>query len=392
MILKIIEYIAGLITFSVKGSFCDMFFKDCKQRGISLFDIRSKNGIYICSTTISDYKKMRIIRRKSRVKLKIRHKYGLRFFIHRHRYRIGIPLGIFLSVIFIIFASNRIWCIEIVGCENINQEIIYNSLEKLNIKTGIRKNVIKNDDLSHLMVINTPEIVWCAFNLNGSVLTVEIDERTFAPETTNQKLPCNIIADCDGIISSIEVLKGVAQTVKDSAFKKGDILVSGINELSNGTTVFLHSSAVIYGITEETITLEIPLKHTETVKTGKKKVTKYLGLYNTEIPLFLLPPDMKECEKQISVKQLNLLNRTLPVSLTLVTFYETTQKEVVYTEAQAKNVLNDLIEKTEQTSFKNAEIIEKHTTYSLNQDTLSATLKYVVKKRVGKQQEINITS
>ncbi len=391
MILRLLDFLSGWVVFFVEGGFTDMFFKDCKFHGVALYDIKTKNGGYYCRTSVSNYRKIYRIRRKSRVKIKLEKKFGIRFLLFKNRHRIGIPAGVLISVIFIIFASNRIWCIDVVGCENIDSAKIYESLEKLNVSVGVKKDDLDTHTLSHHLVMNTPDIVWSAFNINGSVLTVEIDERTFAPETIDQKSPCNIIADFDGIIDSMEIFKGEAQTVKGSAVKKGDILVSGITELSNGATVFSHSKADITAFKEETAFFELPFTQNITVDTGEKTTLRAFNAYRLNIPLYLSVPRYKNFRKEITEHPLTVNDRVLPLSVTDIVFYETKNTAVTYTPEEVTDMLKKLIEQYELENLSDAQIIEKEETFSHNEDTLSVTVKYIIKKRIGTEQEITVT-
>ena len=391
MILRLLDFLSGWVQFFVSGSFCDVFFKDCRFYGIRLYDIKHKNDGYFCRASVSDYRRLLRIRRKSRVKIKLTKKVGIRFLLFRNRHRIGVPAGILLSVIFIIFASNRIWCINIVGNDGIDESKIYASLEKLNVAVGVKKNDLDTRSLSHLLVVNTPEIAWSAFNINGSVLTVEIDERTFAPNTIDQKSPCNIIADFDGIIENMEVYKGEAMFVKGSAVKKGDILVSGITELSNGVTVFSHSNAKITAVTNEAVCFELPLTQSVTTNTGNVNKISAFSAYNLKLPLYLTVPHYKSYRKEIIEKPLTVNGQKLPVSITDIIFYETKTNTVTYSSGEVNDMLKKLIEEYELENLSNAEILEKEETFSQNEDTLSVTVKYIIKKSMGTEQKITVT-
>lgn len=388
MILQFLNFLTGYVTFRVRGSFCDLFFKDCKQYNIPLFNIKFQNGEYLCKCFINDYKKLRKIRRKSCVSIKQVKKQGIRFFIFNNRKRIGIPIGILAAILFLSFASSRIWRIEVVGVDEDIIPSVYTALNRLNVKNGVKKSALNTKSLSHQLVLELPEICWSAFNINGSVLTVEGDMKTVAPDTADDKKPCHIIADCDGIIEHMEVFKGSSQTVTGSAVKKGDLLVSGIIELSNGTTAFVRSNAKITVTSSKELHFEIPLTQTLSVRTGREKTLKFLSLYNIDFPLYLMLPSYKECQSEIVSKPAEINDKLLPLSVSSISFYETKKQTVTYSVKEATEMLNKMLEKAEKEEFKDAEILEKQETFSQNEDTLSVTVKYLLKKSCGKTQEI----
>ena len=135
------------------------------------------------------------------------------------------------------------------------------------------------------LILKCDGIAWCSFNVEGSVLTVDISE---AKDSSKDKdiIPSNIIATTDGVIISAEVAKGTRIIENGQAVRKGDLLVSGAINYGEKTD-FIQSEGTIIAETDRTFKKTVPFKFTEKVLTGKKRTLCVLDFFNLKIPLFL---------------------------------------------------------------------------------------------------------
>ncbi|MGN1081389.1 MAG: sporulation protein YqfD [Acutalibacteraceae bacterium] len=390
MIIALFRLLKSYVIFEITGGFCGEFLTLCKNRGIQIFDIRQTDGGFICKTWAKSYPSLRYAARKTGTKLRIKKKKGIRFFIYNNRFRAGLLAGAVVFFIMLGCFSGRIWDIEIIGNSSIDSEQIYRLLDEFGIRIGCKKSSIDNVNIRQDFILQMPEIAWASFNINGSVLTLEIDERTFAPDVTNDLAPCSIYADCDAVIDQIEVYKGHGETVPGSAVKKGDLLVSGVEEYENGVTSLKHSRAKITGIVNEEYTEEIPLCETKLLRTGEAKTVRVLNIYGISIPLYLSLPSFSSYEKEITTRDLTVGNRTAPVYISEITFYETAESEVRLTMQEAADILRARFENSEKERFENAEILEKEESVIQTDDSVLMTVKYVIRKSIGETREITI--
>lgn len=390
MVQKIFNLIKSYVTFEISDGFCDEFLTLCRDAGIKIFDIKRNPPLTLCRVYAGDYSKLRKIARKSGVKIRLLKKRGLRFFIFRNRYRAGLLLGAVLFTVILSLLSGRIWDIEIIGNKTVTDGEIFEVLDDFGINTGCKKNSVDNVNIRQDFMIRLPKISWASFNINGSVLTLEIDEKTDAPEVLDERVPCNICSDYDAIIEEIEAYKGTGAVVPGSAVRKGDILVSGITEYSNGMTALSHSKARITGITEEELSFEIPLSETALVRTGESKTVRVLNLYGLKIPLYTALPDYEYFEKETDKKSLSAAGKTAPVSVISVTFNKTGVRQIIRTAEEAENILKARAKEAEKQAFADAEITERNETVSesAQKDSLVLTVKYKIRRKIGREKAL----
>ena len=109
MLLKIIRFLRGSVDFTASGKFPERFMNITAKNGVNLWNPVPKKNAISASMYLSDYKKIRILARKSRVKTRITAKHGLPFIINRYKKRTGLFAGAVCGIILCIFLSNFIW-------------------------------------------------------------------------------------------------------------------------------------------------------------------------------------------------------------------------------------------------------------------------------------------
>ena len=71
MLLKIIRFLRGSVDFTASGKFPERFMNITAKNGVNLWNPVPKKNAISASMYLSDYKKIRILARKSRVKTRI---------------------------------------------------------------------------------------------------------------------------------------------------------------------------------------------------------------------------------------------------------------------------------------------------------------------------------
>ena len=128
------------------------------------------------------------------------------------------------------------------------------------------------------------DIAWVSIGHSGSVITINVSMPTIGVESEERRIPCNIVASRDGVIVKADVLVGEFTSLIGSAVKKGDLLVSGIVENSNGMAYYRHSIANIIAEYNQTITIEQGLYDVD-ISDGAVHYMKYLQFFELDIPI-----------------------------------------------------------------------------------------------------------
>ena len=189
MLLKIIRFLRGSVDFTASGKFPERFMNITAKNGVNLWNPVPKKNAISASMYLSDYKKIRMLARKSRVKTRITAKHGLPFIINRYKKRTGLFAGAVCGIILCIFLSNFIWSVKISGTEEISNTYLESLLGDNGISVGVWKNNLDTDQIERNIQLKCDDIRWMSINIMGSLVTVEVKETYKKPKLVVTKSP-----------------------------------------------------------------------------------------------------------------------------------------------------------------------------------------------------------
>ncbi len=323
----------GFLRIEIRGDIAEKLLNICAKNGIPLWNIKRRGEVIRCYIAVGDFKRLPRFVIKSGLRVHILDRYGLPFFTERYKKRYGIPVGAAVFFAFLTFMSGFVWSVEAAGNGNISENEIIAECRELGITEGMRKGEISPASAKLQLLLKDNRLSWCAFNIEGCYLTVDVTEAKKKEE--DNSVPTNLKAAADGIIKKIDVTAGNCIVKVGDTVAAGDILVSGIEERAEGTR-FVHSIGSITAATEREITVTANYRQKITLKTGKKKTKRVLSFFGIKIPLYL------GCEKgtynaETSVKALKLFGKKIPIAI-----YE---KRFEFTEETEKNYDRNALEK-----------------------------------------------
>lgn len=252
-VLRILRYIFGYVHFRAYGGFAERFINLCAKDKIPIWDVKYFDGGITAYTMAAAEKTISSAAEKSGMIFEPIEKKGVPYFIKRYRFRFGVAIGLFLTLIFSIILSSMIWYVKVEGNEELTEEEIITELEALGLKPGVFKKGIDVKELQMTMLYKLDELSWISVNINGSTAIVEVRERNKAPEIIDRGQPSNIVAGHDGQIIKLEVYQGDGMAEEGSAVVKGDLLISGVETLKDGKVLFHRARGSAIARTERNI-------------------------------------------------------------------------------------------------------------------------------------------
>lgn len=289
-ILDIFRYLRNYITISVSGGFIERFINLCGRENVYLWDTAYRDGGFTAKIYCRDFKRLPGIRRKSGVKIKTVKKYGLHFFVRENRKRKILAAGIVASLLLMLVMNNFVWSIDVTGAKEVGKKEIAEILEESGLKYGTFAPSFDESKAGRDAVnLSDGKILWLAINIKGSKATVEVRDYISPEEEAEDKAPCNIVADFDGIILSSYVHRGVQIAHSGAAVKKGDLLISGISENENGAEYF-SADGEITAMHKQSLEISFPDK-TEVHLFNELKHCYIVKLFGINIPLYIKSAD-----------------------------------------------------------------------------------------------------
>lgn len=245
-LVTVLRFIKGYVVFETEKGFIERFVNLCTRNRIHLWNVAVENNTLTACISINNFKKLRPLVKKSGVKIRIIKKSGLIFQYRHYSKRIGLAAGIVIFALFHLFMSQFVWCIDVSGNNLISKEEITESAEKLGLRQGtFKKNFNEVKAARELAASYKGRVPWLSINIKGSMAIIELREKNEIIGEIENESPCNIIADFDGIILSIDNYRGDSEVTVGNGVKKGDMLINGVIINEDFSTTYYKAKAKI---------------------------------------------------------------------------------------------------------------------------------------------------
>ncbi len=344
--IKLLHFIKGYVCFEGYSQNPHIFINSCLKTGLNLWNLKCDKD-YICAcVSVSHYKFLRDIVRKSNTNLKIKSRHGLPFYLQILKKRKGITVGIILFFLIINFLSHFIWNVDIKIDGNVETDIaaIETSLNELGVKNGAYMKDIDVQMAEKELMLKQDDVAWVSINLTGSVAEVEISIKTEPPKSQTDTTPCNLVASEPGQIVKSEVIAGQKEFTLLEPVEKGQILVNGIVQNEEGEILHKHSAGKVFALVRKNIDIETAMKDIEINLKDENISKKKLDIFNIVFPLTVRPSPKGNYESTIAKHSLILLGRKLPISITNEVFVKKEEKILELDKAQAQKKVRNLLE------------------------------------------------
>lgn len=390
MVLKLLLYRKGMLRISVTGESYDRFLNLCANHEIALWNLEYHGNTYEMDISVQGFRMLRPLVKKSRTRVRIIRRQGLPFFLYRCRKKKMLFAGLLCGILLLYFMSCFLWRIDIEGNQQITRGQICRYLETVHIENGTRISVIDCKELAAMLRKQFDAFTWVSVKQEGTRLLIQVKEST-DPEANvenNEKketegtnpanLPTDLIADKNGVITSMITRKGVPMVSVGDTVKKGDLLVKGELEILDDSG---EVSGYQYCASDADIFLKTSYEYREKIRL-KRKEKHYSGKEEQKIGLrvgkwqMYLPGAGKKIQTFDTVTEMHPLcifqNFYLPVSFEKQQFFEYTYETVTLTEeeasAMAEKDLYDFLNKIQEKGvqiFENNVKIEFDTNYCI---------------------------
>nr|WP_296168165.1 sporulation protein YqfD [uncultured Ruminococcus sp.] len=391
MLLKIIRFLRGNVDFTASGKFPERFINITAKNGVNIWNpVPAKNAIS-ASMYLSDYKKIRTLAKKSRVKTKITAKHGMPFIVNRYKARTGLFAGAVFGIILCIFLSNFIWSVKISGTEEISNIYLESLLSDNGISVGVWKNNLDVDQIERNIQRKCGDVRWMSINITGSLVTVEVKETYKKPKLDTSKNPCNVKAVKDGVITRIQAYNGKPVVTKGSGVVNGQVLVSGLDETKQGDMRYLRANAKVFADITEQRTLSIPKKITYSTATDNYVDRKNLKFLWIDFPCNLAFESYENSVSTVHGENLFINDVVLPVGFKIQTDRELVTEDYTISKSSAQEIvktdciLYEIFAKSEST------VVSRNISVEENKSDYNFTADYIFNENIACQVNFDVT-
>lgn len=355
LVLRLIRFVFGFVSFTARGGFPERFINLCRLRGIQLWELRSRDGIISACTDRSGYRSIRPVAKKSGMRVRIKKKHGLPFFLNRHSKRFGILIGVCFCAATLCILSTRIWSVDVVGNVRVPAEEIIGVFEELGVKKGAAGNKINISAVENSALSRLPGLTWLNINISGSAALIEVRERDGSPDKENENEPSDIIASRDGQIVILRPFNGTQEQKIGNPVLKGDLLISGIEENKDLTVSFCRAEGYIVARTNRSIgfsqsseiKVRVPIEEKKgyvidflmfSIPLGRNSDDAYREKIGVRINGITLPIGLTECTQTIYRDTTVTLSKEQTALLSALRFYEECAEEFRYLKVEESKI------------------------------------------------------
>lgn len=379
LVLRFFRFLFGYVSFSARGGFPERFINLCRINRINLWNLRSENSVITACTDCGGYRKIRSAAKKSGMRVRIKRKHGLPFFLNRYSHRAGVIIGICFCAASICILSTRIWSIDVTGNVRVPAEDIIGVFEELGVKKGVSGGAIDIKSVEIEALRRLPEISWLNINIDGSAARIEVRETQAIKENDGNDEPSDIVASRDGQIVILRPFNGTQEQKIGNPVLKGDLLISGIEENKDLTVSFCRASGYVVARTNRSISV---------TQKSRLKVNKTLERKNTYILDFLVfsVPLGRVSDSAYKEKSALFINGvTLPVSITKCTEAVSKEAEVTLSEEQTQMLAVLKFFKSCTEDFKYLQTEKSDIKLSINKNGCEINGAFVCLENIGRE-------
>lgn len=386
--IRILRFLRGYIYFSISGSLPEQFLNVLNAKGISVWNVKSYEGVIYCKTLALNYRYICRLSRNKNISVHVKKKRGLPFFFLKNKKRAGIPIGTVCFVLIFTFLSKFIWCINIYGYEKISYCNARSVMENLGVYEGTygKFDSLINIQTKALMAFS--DVSWITINTDGSTAEVKITEMSRDNIQPKDK-HYNIVSKYDGQIIRADVQKGMSYVQSGDAVVKGSLLIGGFVQTDLGSTILDTAQGVVLAKTFHEERFVIPKKY-EFYKYEDSFVTrKNACLFGLRFPL-----DMRctDCERNkisfLKENELDFKGKTAPVALIREHIFYIDNESVYTGEKLAENNFKAERLLCELFSYSDKKITGRNVTKSADDDNFYYDIKYSCEEDIGEMEEI----
>lgn len=400
MIRSFIRWLQGYIRLCVAGYSPERFLNMCCFHNLFIWGLEPTEKGYEMYMSISDFRKLKPIIRKTHTKVTLEGRYGFPFFLARYRKRKLFFAGLFLCAVLLRAYSLFIWDIHFEGNERYPDTTLAEFLESEGVAPAMLRSRVDCPGIVKAIRKEYNDIVWVSASIDGSRLKIQIKENedTFPEKDASvvpdggEEKPVDLIASADGVVTKIVTRSGVPQVHVGDTVKKGDILVLGRVEVVNDSQEVVsyqyhRSDADVFADTQMEYTDTLPLTYQEKVYDGKKKYQPFIRLADWTVSVGSIKNKYEHSERVTEETQIRLgENFYLPLFYGMKSVKSYSLVERTYSEEEARRLLSlDFKRFCEDLEEKGVQIKENSVKIHLYENSATASGTLYLNERVTEE-------
>lgn len=338
--------VSTYVTVIVKSESAERFLNMCRHKNIIFWEIKSNDDGFTGNITRADFLCLKDICKKTKTTVRISKRHGVRFLLFKYRKHYSFLIGIAAACLVLYFCGLYIWDVSFTGNYKYTSSSLIKYLATLQVHSGMKIKEVDCDGIEASLRNEYSDITWVSAEISGTRLIVHIKENDGAKETegfaSEQR---DIVAEKDGIVSSIVTRTGTPKVKKGDSVTAGQILVSGIVDVRNDSGEVINQK---YTSADADIMIRMEIPYEETLGyeyeykhyTGRKITKWILGIADNDIEFGFSFTKFNQVDTVTDSSVLKLTDSFyLPLRKGKKEYLEYEMRSQIYTEEEANQVL-----------------------------------------------------
>ena len=394
MLVFLLRWLFGWTDFEVHDKYPERFLNMAHKNGLNMWDMKNADGIFSAKAKSSDIKYIRQIAEKSMCDIHIINEHGFLHTIKKYKHRFGLIAGFILWGIAIKYFTGFLWNINITVPPMLNEFEVRQELRELGFYEGARLDTIDTEIIKSKISVKDNRISWITINIMGTDAEVNISPNLALNLDNKQKISAsNIFSNADGMITRFEIKSGYSDIKIGEGVHKGQLLVSGVKEYTDGSSALFDSNAQIYAKTFRTVTISIPKSFESLVKLPHTITKNDINIMGLTLPLTLYENPKGDYIKNTSSYQIDILGHGIPIYILSETWQKYKKQPVHLTDKQAETLLKNKLKLYEifmLYSANKATILNKNLKFSQNRTDYILAAEYSIEEDIAQKSIIQI--
>lgn len=225
---------SGKIQLEISGADIPGTINHCNREGLEILEIIS-SGVISAKITIYAAEQGRFfqVAEKFGNEVVVCSRSELGHFVGKIRESIVLILASVLISVLTIWIPGRILFVCVEGNRNISTEQILYHAEQCGIYFGAERKLVRSSVTKNRLIEKLPQLQWVGVNSIGCCAVIRVCEKEIDRSISPKVKLSNISASSDGVITALTVTAGLPACAVGDAVKKGQVLITGYQNLGD---------------------------------------------------------------------------------------------------------------------------------------------------------------
>lgn len=232
MIAKFREFWHGRVHLAARGNQLARFINEGIRDGVVFYKTQKSERGLRAQVRIKDFARLRRAARVTHTRVRILAKYGWPFVAARWWRRKSLLAGILVIGIALVSLSQMILSISVSGNTTIPSQQIFDSAEKLGLRTWIWRSEVDMPKVSKALVEQFPDAAWIGIDRHGTRVEIKVVQK-IRPQVPGEA--GNLVASKAAVIQELMVIQGTPIVHEGETVKAGQVLIKAPASMENSS-------------------------------------------------------------------------------------------------------------------------------------------------------------